>query len=355
MRIAADITLSTVTEEKQPSGGIRFDWIVIILCTWFRIGTYLDGWAHNHIPTLETFFTPWHAVLYSGFFAVAGFLGVNLLKNYTKGYSWQRGLPTGYELSILGALIFLIGGVGDLIWHELFGIEADLEALLSPTHLVLALGAALIMTGPLRAAWRRSGVGETRWFTQLPMILSVTYFLSGLTFMTQFAHPFTLPWAATGNKLTDHFAFFQQAVGILSILLQTELLMGLILLVVWRWGWRLPWGSLTLILTLNAIGMTFMARDKYLPTGRFPLIIVAALAGLVADFLLHRLKPSKEHMQSLRIFAFAVPVFFYLFYFLALKLTGGVWWSIHLWTGSILLAGIISWLLSYILIPPRLP
>ena len=27
----------------------------------------LDAWAHNNVPGLETFFTPWHAVFYSGF------------------------------------------------------------------------------------------------------------------------------------------------------------------------------------------------------------------------------------------------------------------------------------------------
>ena len=38
-------------------------------------GATLDGWAHTHVPErLETFFTPWHAVLYSGFLASAAAL-----------------------------------------------------------------------------------------------------------------------------------------------------------------------------------------------------------------------------------------------------------------------------------------
>ncbi|HSE45781.1 MAG TPA: hypothetical protein VLA89_10700 [Gemmatimonadales bacterium] len=52
----------------------------------------------------------------------------------------QRALPVGYGLSGLGALIFAAGGMTDLIWHTIFGIEAHVEALLSPTYLVLALG-----------------------------------------------------------------------------------------------------------------------------------------------------------------------------------------------------------------------
>lgn len=39
-----------------------------------------------------------------------------------------------------------------MLWHSRFGIEAGIEALLSPTHLVLALGGMLMVSGPLRAA-----------------------------------------------------------------------------------------------------------------------------------------------------------------------------------------------------------
>ncbi len=45
----------------------------------------------------------------------------------------------------------------------------------------------------------------------------------------------------------------------------------------------------------------------------------------------------------------------YVGYFVALAMTEGISWSIHLWTGSIGLAGLTGWLLSYLLMPPRLP
>jgi hypothetical protein len=307
----------------------------------------LDGWAHNHIAELENFFTPWHAVFYSGFLAIAGFLMATLVRNHAKGYPWRSAMPPGYELAVLGVLIFVAGGVGDMIWHELFGIEANVEALLSPTHLTLALGATLFVSGPWRAGWRRPADQDEHkpgWVVLLPQLLSVTFLLSLWTFMTQFAHPLVEPWAAAGFRpRSQNFPYIRQSLGIVSILLQTGLLMGLVLLTAMRW--LLPFGSLLLMFTLNALLMSFM-QDHY----RF--IPAAALAGLGADLLIRWLKPSMERSGALRLFAFIVPVLYYVFYFAVLMLTQGIGWSIHLWTGSIVLAGVVGLLLSYLIIPP---
>ncbi len=46
--------------------------LTVLLATWLIIGLFLDGWAHDNVPELESFLTPWHAVFYSGFVATAG-------------------------------------------------------------------------------------------------------------------------------------------------------------------------------------------------------------------------------------------------------------------------------------------
>jgi hypothetical protein len=57
-----------------------------------------------------------------------------------------------------------------------------------------------------------------------------------------------------------------------------------------------------------------------------------------------------------RLFAFAVPAVFYGFYFLTLALAGLLYWSVPLWAGSIVLAGIVGLLLAYLVVPaPALP
>jgi len=332
---------------KQIIGGRVYDWWVVLLSLWFVAGVILDGWAHNHIPELETFFTPWHAVFYSGFLAVAGCLVLTLIRNHAMGRTWWQAMPPGYELSFLGVLIFIAGGAGDMIWHELFGIEADVEALLSPTHLMLALGGSLMVSGPFRARWRQRAEPENalrKRLDLLPALLSLTFLLTIWTFMTQFGHPLVDVWAgAAVRPRTYHIPTLRQSLGILSMLFQTSLLIGPVLLVVLRW--ILPLGSLILVFTLNALLMSFM-HDQY----RF--IPAAAAAGMAADLLLRWLRPSIARSGAFRLFAFAVPAFYYTLYFLVIMLTQGLDWSVHLWTGAIVLAGTVGVLLSYLLIPP---
>ena len=321
-----------------------FDWTMVGLCGWFLAGLYVDGWAHRHGQVDDSFFTPWHALLYSGFGAVTAFLVLMLLRDHRRGHAWARALPAGYGLSVLCSAIFLGGGVADMVWHILFGIEESVEALYSPSHLVLALGMTLIVSGPFRAAWRRSDLGSIS--AALPMLVSLTFTLSILTFFTQIVHPLVRPRAIGIAPGWDQQVFFLQALGVAGILLQAALLMGIVLLAMRRW--TLPAGSLTLIFVLNATAMSVI-DDQY------RLIVPAALAGVAGDALRHWLRPSVARPWALRVFAFAVPLLFYLLYFLTLMLTDRIWWSVHLWTGSIVLAGIAGWLLSYLVVPPAAP
>ena len=80
---------------------------------------------------------------------------------------------------------------------------------------------------------------------------------------------------------------------------------------------------------------------------------MALAAGVVADMLLWWLKPSITRFNELRLFAFLVPLVLYLFYFLDLQLTEGIAWTIHLWLGSCILAGVVGFLLSYLIVGPR--
>lgn len=329
---------------------VAFDAIVTALASWFLAGLYLDGWAHLHLPSaLETFFTPWHGVLYSGFFAAAAFLIATYVRNVTRGSALTRALPVGYGLSLIGAMIFFIGGVGDMTWHLLFGIEANVEALLSPTHLVLALGGSLVATGPLRAALARKESASNA-PALLPAILSALIFLSILTFFTEYASPFGETIAGFNHRpTTTSETFHFEALGIAAVLLQSALLSGIVLYLVRRWS--LPFGSLTLLITLNTLLMVLM-NDRNLATGTYPMIAVGFLAGLAGDGLNRWWRPSVARVLQFRLFAFTLPMLLYALYFGTLILFGGgIWWTVHLWAGAIVLAGIVGWLMSCAFVP----
>ncbi len=339
---ADNASVEHVSKESQVASSVRFDWAMIAVCTWLIAGLYADAWAHNHLP-IDNFFTPWHAMLYSGLFAVAIFLVGAFVRNRIRGYSVLKAMPPGYELSLLGVVLFFFSGIGDLLWHVAFGIEKSIDAALSPTHIGIVISSVLIFSGPYRSAWRRSNTrAKIGFFSSLPMLLSLTYILSAITVISQIAHPFVNIWPS----FSVQNPFRVQALAVVSILFQTILLMGLVLLTLRRW--ILPFGFFTLLLTLNITLLSFM-QDTYV------LIIAAALAGLMAEVLYAWLKPSIERPADLRIFAFLMPVVLYLLYFLVLKLTTGVNWTIHLWLGTTFVAGIASFLLSFLLVPPEMP
>jgi hypothetical protein len=336
-----EVQNTTVPAKTQAPGSLRFDWAMTGVSAWLVGGLYADAWAHNHFR-LETFFTPWHGVLYSGVLAVLVFLVGTFIKHRRQGYSLRYIMPVGYELSFLGIILFCFAGVGDMIWHILFGIEQSIDAALSPTHLAILTASVLVVSGPFRAAWHSTKRDRHSLRSLLPMVLSATFTLSAITVISQFAHPFVNLWPSDSTGLT----YSTQSLAVASIVLQTLLLMGLILLMVRRW--HLPFGALTCLLTLNITLLSFMQDD-------YQLIPVAIFAGLAADLLILRLKPSSTRIDALRIFAFTVPVILYLLYFLALKLTTGVYWTIHLWLGVTLVAGAFGFLLSFLLVPPPLP
>jgi len=332
----------TATTKARPIDGIQFDRLVMLASIWYVGGLFLDGWAHNHGMVDQSFFTPWHAILYSGYAVTAAVILGAVIRNLLAGHAGLEAIPAGYELSLLGIAIFAVGGVGDLIWHTLFGIEMDIAALLSPTHLILAIGLALIITGPLRAAWRRADVLQG-WAYQLPMILSLTSLLSLFTFFTQYANPIV-------HSIADIQAPDEvQSLGIVSILFQTAIFTSLILFAVRRW--RFPLGAFALIIAINDASSSILADDS-------PVIYVAilgAITGLIVDLLYHSLKHTADGPDQLRLFAFAVPVILYSIYFIALSVLHTITWSVHLWAGSVVLAGITGWLISYLVMPPHTP
>ena len=79
--------IAVPTTRVRPVGGLGFDWLIVALSGGLLSGLYLDGWAHIHNAGVETFFSPWHGVLYSGYLTAAIALLAVTVRNYTLGWA----------------------------------------------------------------------------------------------------------------------------------------------------------------------------------------------------------------------------------------------------------------------------
>ena len=295
---------------------------------WLIGGIFVDGWAHNNDKP-ESFFTPWHGLFYSGFLATA----VWMLSRYQR----HGRIPVGYGLGFVGLGLFAAGGLGDMAWHVVLGVEVDLEALLSPTHLALFVSGILVVSSPLRAAWSDP---QSR-VVPLPALLSMTIVTATVAFFHMHLSPFLTDamraepyrFAATLNRGGGWLADELLLEGLAAILVTTVILIAPTLLLIRRW--QLPRGSLTLLL-----GVVVAMDSALLGFEMAETIAAGVVAGLVGDLLAQALQPTWSPATVLRIVGFTVPIVLWLTYFAVLATFYSVGWSAELWSGATVMAGL---------------
>lgn len=250
-------------------------------------------------------------------------------------------------LTLVGLAIFAVGGAGDLAWHSLFGIERNLAALLSPTHLVMFCGALLILTGPFRAAWADGRERAPTLSAFLPALLSMTLATALVAFFFMYLTPFRKDvfgrWVNGVDMAED-----LRIDGIASILVTNLVYVGALLLVLRRW--RPPFGTATVLLT--AVTFLVGAIDAF---DRGPLLLAAPMAGLAVDALILRFEPSVERPWALRGVAAAMPVVLWLAFFALYQSSYGLGWSAELWAGSTVMSALAGAGLSLLVAPPAVP
>lgn len=124
--------------------------IVCVLIT--TVGLAGDIARHLQNPeSLENdFLSGWHLVLYGGVASVGAFIGIGAIR---RGPSYVGAVGTG----AIGFVMLALGGVADATWHEIFGAEAAVEALVSPPHLLVFAGLSFLLTAPVVVLWQRPG------------------------------------------------------------------------------------------------------------------------------------------------------------------------------------------------------
>ena len=316
------------------------DLVTVLLGTWLVLGVFVDGYAHNNLrSSIESFFTPWHAILYSGFTVTALWVMFLIVQQVRLGKTGLEAVPHGYGLGMVGAFIFGLGGLGDLIWHTLFGIEVGVDALLSPTHLMLLLGGVLLTTIPIRSAWSKP-MSKPSLLEFLPVLLSMLLSLSFVTFMQMYL------WVFTVGVL---YSLSLETAGHLSrILFINVILTSSVLFLIYRW--RTPFGVFSLLFGLNTLLMLVLGAA-------FPIhaVLMGFGIGLGVDALVLLLRPSPQRLWQYRAFAFLVPIIIWGGRFLTQQLSVGIGISLELWTGVTVMAALSGLVLSVLSVPPRVP
>ena len=295
-------------------------WLLMPAFVWFVGGLFLDGWAHNHGMVDNTFFTPWHAVFYSGYLAVAIVLTVLVWGTWVRGERWQLTLALPYKIAIVAAPGFAMAGVADLWWHTTYGFEAGIELLLSPPHLALATCMVCICVAPAR-----TDDPERSTIARIPALLSVISAWSVASFILQFNHPFGIVWPEqTGIGETG------VSVGLVGIIFHS-VVTGLV--GAWLVARRFGFGSLTFAVVLNALLVALM-DDQY----RFAMGVGgAAIIAEVLDMVLARYGTSLSLRTLIR--AGACAALAAAGYFTVIMVTGVLLWPLSLCAGVCVLSG----------------
>ena len=326
---------------EAPGTGLdRRPWAIGGLGVVFAAGVHLDGWAHNHGRVDDSFFTIWHAVLYSGFVALAVTLARPVVRRRAAGVSWARAAEPWERLALVGIVVFLGGGLGDMAWHTAFGVEQDLEALLSPTHLLLATGGTFMGT----AAYLGSGrVSDGGWSASGPAVLAAVALWSIVTFMTQFMHPLVELWPTPEWRLDRGYGDLGAALGVAGFVFQAAVAAAIVLVLLR--DDKLPTGAIALMTSLNAALAVTQGDDMWL-------VVPVAVGGVALEGIRRVLEPSPSPGWRLRVFGAAVGAASVGFIVVGYAVGPGLSWSAELWAGSVVSGSLVGALMSTVVVAP---
>jgi hypothetical protein len=310
----------------------RRDLVTSLVGLWLVAAVFADGWAHLNRPGLESFFTPWHAALYSGLLAFAGWIGV---------LAWRgRGtLPAGYRAAAVGVAVFAAGGLADLVWHEVFGIEAGVDALVSPSHLILLTGGLLMVSTGWRAH-RAAGPGRIAF----PALLSVTTSAALAAFFLSYASAFTQATATTVFRnvpegAPGHAEAELPVVGALAAYLVTTALIVVALLATEVSG-PAPRGVVSmLVAVIGGLSVAMVDLPGVAVAGA-----VGALAGAVAaDVLLARTRRARRSTRLvLPLLAAMTALLVWSGQLAGFAIYDAVRWPVALWSGVVLVSALAA-------------
>jgi hypothetical protein len=302
----------------------REDLITVVLGALLVGGLFSDAWAHtNRSGTIESFFTPWHALLYAGFALTAAWTGWVGYRRRSANPDWWRDWPVGYRLGAIGAVGFTLGGLFDMIWHTVFGVEVSLDIAFSPSHLLLAVSATLLLTSPVRAWWA-TGERGLRTVTGLASLALGTTF--GVTLLSTFSAFMSVAPTQVYDHVSGSPSHIATALGMACYVI-TTLVLAVPLLMVHR---RRPTpGTATVLVAV--VGL-FACGVLDLPGVQTTAALGAIVGAAAADLALTRLALAR---RSLALAGGLFAALVWTGHLVGLQLAAGVAWPAALVGGTV--------------------
>ncbi|GAC1687926.1 MAG: hypothetical protein PVS2B1_09010 [Candidatus Dormibacteraceae bacterium] len=313
------------------------DAVVVVVMTCFIFSAYLDAYAYVRVPSKVLTQTDQaaQAGLAASWYVLTAFLFFLFGRGLRLGRPWNRALPDGYTGSLAAALVF---GAALIIDNNYWSFATPnnplgLDRLFTPPHVVMLAAAAVMVSGPLRAAARR---GDST--AGIVTLLSAALLLSVFTFATQFIHPLIDLWSADPTRLPANVdRWVAQNLGVSALLVQSTILAvtGLLL----NSSFRLRPGSLTLVFIVN--GMFVLLTKSH-----YELLPAAAVAGIAGDAWL--LWSSRRTGRPSASLCAVIAGAYTAAYMIDMEILGTAW-SPSLWVGVVLAAVAISWMIGRLL------
>jgi hypothetical protein len=325
----------------------RRDLVTEFLGLWLVLAVFLDGWAHINLPGLETFFTPWHAALYSGMLATAAWTAVVIWRNRAPGQPLLQAIPPGYRGTAAGVILFATAGALDLMWHEILGIEVSLDALVSPTHLLLGFSQFLILGTAVRSARAAGRSGELKHAANRslpPAAIFAVVLMTGLgAFFLVYCSAFVRPGptalfvpapVGTPGRIQSELPV---VITLTSYFLTTALIIAPFLFTLS--AARRPVRGIVTLLVVAAswLPVVMVGLHPYSIAGATG----ATIAAVVADVLLARV-PGAWLGRPLAAVTAGITALLWTGQLVAFAVTDAIRWPVSLWLGAVVLSAAVA-------------
>ena len=358
--------------ELPKVGQPRYDFIVLLLGLWCLGGLLTDAFAHISGVVDDTFFTPWHAIWYSGATAYGLYItyailpegGVSELVRHP--FRILKDLAPQHKAGVYGIIVFGVSGIGDMIWHETLGVESSTDILLSPTHIGLFVGLMMSVTAPMWSAWPDAKSGTSGWSSQLLLVFGAGAAWS----VVQLLFRYTNLWFrdlpefcySGGNSYYCNNSRYEGALefGLQSFWLQALLISGVLILFLRRW--KPARGSMLTLFSIQAVSMWVYAEFDQ------TVLVMSLILAFIAELSVPVFYRWGMQVYVPLVAAAQVLVFMLMWWFGAQSLSNVLYWTeggdlhvlpfgwtIHATVGTVIVAASIAWFAVVVADGPTAP